>query len=277
MPFSILLQGYPTENAPVPHVQGATVQGMFLNLLEQVDPTVARRLHDDSKYRPYTLSPLGIGEPTKNFDGFRLPCQYDLRAGTPCYLRICLLEDSIFPTFSRYFLDRPEPLFRLGGSNFKVTDVLVSQNGSSPWCAYVPYEQLIDTASHSLRKITLQFLTPASFRRGNVDFPLPDSRLVFRSYRLRFEEFCRLVHFPDDFDEQVEFHTGIARLYHLETLLLKTKRVSLIGFTGRVTYQLDSQAPPDLIARMNLLADFAFFCGTGRKTAIGMGQTIRLR
>jgi CRISPR/Cas system endoribonuclease Cas6 (RAMP superfamily) len=28
---------------------------------------------------------------------------------------------------------------------------------------------------------------------------------------------------------------------------------------------------------MNLLADFAFFCGTGKKTTVGMGQTVRIK
>ena len=276
MPFSILMQGYPTDNAPVPHVQGATVQGMFLNLLEQVDPAVARRLHDDSKYRPYTLSPLGVGEPSKDFDGFRLPRQYELRAGTPCYLRICLLEDALFPTFSRYFLDRPEPEFRLGGSTFKVTNVTVTQDGGSPWSLYLPYEQLIERASRTQRKITLQFLTPTSFSRQKIDFPLPDPRLVFRSFRTRFEEFCE-VDFPEDFDQQVEYNTGIANLQRLETAIIKTKRVKLIGFTGRVTYQIAKQAPPDLVFQMNLLTDYAFFCGTGKKTTVGMGQTVRVK
>ncbi|PIE31971.1 hypothetical protein CSA56_16870 [candidate division KSB3 bacterium] len=32
MPFSILLQGYPTRDIPVAHVQGPAIQGMFLNL-----------------------------------------------------------------------------------------------------------------------------------------------------------------------------------------------------------------------------------------------------
>ena len=275
MPFSILMQGYPTDNAPVPHVQGATVQGMFLHLLEEVDPAVARRLHDDSQYRPYSLSPLGIGEPAKQFDGFRLPRQYDLRAGTPCYLRICLLEDNLFPTFSRYFLERPEPGFRLGGSTFKVTNVTVTQDGGSRWSLYQPYEQLIERASRTQRKITLQFLTPTSFSRRHVDFALPDPRLVFRSVRKRFEEFYGLE-FLDDFDQQIDFHVGVSNLYRLETAVIKSKKVTLIGFTGKVTYLIDNHAAPELVFQMNLLADYAFFCGAGKKTTVGMGQTIRV-
>ncbi len=275
MPFSLLLHGYPTQNVPVAHVQGPSLQGMFLHLIDEVEPEVCRRLHADSKYRPYTLSPLGIGEPERRFQGWQLPRDRMLKEGSPCHVRISFLADALFPVFSRYFLDTPEPTFRLGETNFVVTNVLATEDRNNPWSRYIPYSELIESASrnHS-RKITLQFLTPTSFRRGNVDFPMPDPRLVFRSFRKRFEDFFQ-VDFLPDFDEQVEFYTGIADLYRLQTARIKTKKVPLIGFTGKVSYYIDRKAPPDLIFQMNLLADYAFFCGTGRKTTVGMGQTVR--
>ena len=296
MPFSLLLQGYPTTDVPVAHVQGPALQGMFLHLMQAVDPAVSARLHNDDKYRPYTLSPLGIGELTPghsqegkthpypsqegNFQGFRLPRESRLRSGAPCYLRITLLEDNLFPTFGRYFLDRAEPTFMLGETEFVVTGVMNESThpvplpgGESQWSQYLSYADLINRASQTNRRISLRFLTPTSFRRGKVDFPLPDPRLVFRSYQKRFEEFYSVAFLPD-FEEQVEFHTGIANLKHIETGIIKTKNVTLLGFTGRVTYEIDRHASPDLIFQMNLLAEYAFFCGTGRKTTVGMGQTI---
>jgi CRISPR-associated endoribonuclease Cas6 len=313
MPFSLLLQGYPKTDVPVSHVQGPALQGMFLHLMQAVDPAVSARLHNDDKYRPYTLSPLGVGEPTpipsqegnfqRGLQGFWLPRESLLRNGTPCYLRITLLEDDLFPTFGRYFLDRAEPTFVLGETEFVVTGVLNESTHPDPllggemqarrlrsqdthssplpggdiqWSQYLSYAELINRASQTNRRISLRFLTPTSFRRGKVDFPLPDPRLVFQSYRKRFEEFYAVA-FLSDFEEQVEFHTGIANLKYLETGIIKTKNVSLLGFTGRVTYEIDRQALPDLVFQMNLLAEYAFFCGTGRKTTVGMGQTIRIK
>jgi len=315
MPFSVLLQGYPKSDIPVVQVQGPAVQGMFLHLIQEVDPEVSARLHDDDKYRPYTLSPLGEGEPTPNpsregnfrrgFQGFRLPRERMLKNGTPCYLRITLLEDDLFPTLSRYFLDRAEPTFRLGDTEFVVTGVF-QERGNTPqtplkggmnppltpprrgitppyppqggiqWSQYLSYADLINHAPQTNRRIVLRFLTPTSFRRGNMDFLLPDPRLVFRSYRKRFEEFYSVA-FLADFEEQVEYHTGISNLKRLQTEIIKTKRIPLLGFTGRVTYEIDRKASPDLIFQMNLLAEYAFFCGTGRKTTMGMGQTVVVR
>ena len=202
MPFSIVLNGFPKDNVPVPHIQGSALQGMFLHLMGQVDPSVSTRLHDNRSYRPYTLSPLGIGERGRQFRGFQLPRERMLKTGTPCYLRITFLEDELFPTFSRYFLDDVEPTFLLGETEFIVTDVVCGSNQYGEhkqarslrslemrWGQYLSYTELIERASQKNRKITLHFLTPTSFRRGDVDFPLPDPRLVFRSYRKRFEEF----------------------------------------------------------------------------------------
>ncbi len=276
MPFSLLLHGYPTADVPLAHVQGPSLQGMFLHLVREVDPAMGQRLHDDSQYRPYTLSPFGIGEPGQHFQGFWLPRHKRIRSGAPCFVRITLLEDTLFSTFSRYFLSRQEPTFRLGSTEFVVTNVMGKNNGKVSWNNYTPYSDLLGQTGAGHRTITLHFLTPTSFRRGKVDFPLPDPRLVFRSYRKRYEEFAPQIDFLADFDELVEFHTGIRSLYRLETATIRTKKVSLVGFIGRVSYQIDTQAPPDLIAQMNLLADYAFFCGTGRKTTVGMGQTIRI-
>ncbi len=50
----------------------------------------------------------------------------------------------------------------------------------------------------------------------------------------------------------------------------------LAGFVGDVQFEIDAQASPEFAMQAHLLADFAFFCGTGRKTTVGMGQTVRV-
>lgn len=177
----MLMTGFPTREIPIAHVQGPALQGMFLHLLESVDPGVARRLHDDNRYRPYTLSPLGVGKiptlPLKRgahgFQGFWLPKDETVKRERPCYIRITLLEDQLFPVFSRYFLSRAEPTFHLGKTPFVVTNVMVTQGADNSWSTYEQYPDLIEHASKQRgRKISLYFLTPTSFRRGNVDCPV---------------------------------------------------------------------------------------------------------
>ncbi|GAK51380.1 CRISPR-associated protein Cas6 [Candidatus Moduliflexus flocculans] len=276
MPFSILLQGYPTSDIPVAHVQGPSVQGMFLHLLQEVDPAVNQRLHDDSRYRPYTLSPLGIGTRHNSFQGFYLPRQQMLARKTPCYLRITLLDDALFPTFRQYFLERSEPTFRLGETEFVVTGILETPpHANAPqWTQYRSYDELINRASQH-RSMTLHFLTPTSFGHGDVDVPLPVPRLVFQSYLKRFQEFCASPFLPDVL-EQIDLYVGVAQIEHLRTEMIKTKRIMLQGFLGEVRFEISKKASPTLVSQIQLLADFAFFGGTGKKTTVGMGQTARI-
>ena len=284
MPFSIVMNGFPTKSLPVPQIQGPALQGMFLHLIEQVDPATSARLHDDSSYRPYTLSPLGIGEQGRQFRGFKLPRERSVKSGTPCYLRVTFLDDALFPIFSRYFLSRPQPNLRLGSGEFAVTTVLASSENENEWSRYLSYEGLIErflptpnpSKEGSPRRIKLRFVTPTSFRKSDIDLPLPLPRLVFQSYARRFAEFCDYELLPD-FVELVDRHVGISSMKQLRTDTLKTQRVTLTGFTGSVSFDISKKAPPELFGQLHLLAEFAFFCGTGKKTTVGMGQTVGIK
>ncbi|GAK61502.1 CRISPR-associated protein [Candidatus Vecturithrix granuli] len=286
MPFSIVINGFPKSSVPVLHIQGPALQGMFLHLLTEVDADTAERLHDDSRYRPYTLSPLGIHfsqpasspsqEGRREFQGFRLPREQVLNAGTPCYLRLTLLEDRLFPIFSRYFLTRAQPTFYLGETEFTVTNVLATPENENPWSQYLSYAQLIERARQRReRRIKLHFITPTTFRKGDVDLPLPLPRLVFQSFQKRFAEFSQ-VEFLPDFAELVDQYTGISSQKGVRTDTIAAKNTRLTGFVGEVGFEISHNAPADLLFQMHLLADYAFFCGAGRKTTVGMGQTRRM-
>ena len=273
MPFSILINSYPKTDISVGHIQGPAVQAMFLSLIQQIDPRVSAHLHDEPGYRPFTLSPLGIYDKVSRFQGFWLPRGQILHSRTACYLRVTLLDETLFPIFRRYFLEKNEPNFVLGEAEFAVTDVLYSSNDPNEWSYYLSYPELIDRAFQQRRKLKLRFLTPTSFSQGKTDLPLPMPRLVFRSYMKRFEQFYQVA-FLSDFEELIDYYVGIANLKQIRTAVIKAKNVSLIGFTGDVVFMIHPQTPPDLIFQLNLLAEYAFFCGTGKKTALGMGQTM---
>lgn len=50
-----------------------------------------------------------------------------------------------------------------------------------------------------------------------------------------------------------------------------------IGFEGECVFELPGRITDEEVRYLNALADFAFYCGTGAKTAMGMGQTRRLK
>jgi CRISPR-associated endoribonuclease Cas6 len=107
-----------------------------------------------------------------------------------------------------------------------------------------------------------------------MDLPLPLPSLVFQSYLNRFQAFHDFEFLPD-FVELVDLFTGISSMKGMRTDTIRTKQVTLTGFIGAVSFEISKKAPPELVFQMNLLAEFAFFCGTGKKTTVGMGQTVK--
>jgi CRISPR-associated endoribonuclease Cas6 len=113
--------------------------------------------------------------------------------------------------------------------------------------------------------ITLQFLTPTSFKQNqNIQpFPLPD--LVFNSLLRRWNRFAPAeLQFP-----QVQWQALISA-FELKTHALKMEAGAEIGAKGWIKYRFPD---PEQARIASVLANFAVFSGVGRKTAMGMGQT----
>jgi CRISPR-associated endoribonuclease Cas6 len=278
MPLSLVIQGQPQADVAAIHIQGSSLHGMFMELIHQLDEQLFERLHVENRYRPFTLSPIAPSTDVQRSHESWLPRDQTFAKDMLLSFRITLLDNTVFAVFSKGVLDLPDRTIELGGVRFTIKKVVVIPNGR--WARFCEYPDLIRKASAKQRRITLRFLTPVSFRRGNVDFLLPDPRLVFGSYRRRFEEFHDFDFLPD-FDELVSKYVGVTDLRHFKIQHIRTRKINFRGFIGSVTYSIDPKTPPEVSHRLthqiNLLADYAYYCGTGRKTPMGMGQTIRER
>ncbi len=275
MPSSFLIHCTPTADVPVAHVQGANIQAMFLRRMQAVDATLMPDLHDTPGYRPFTLSPLGVYGENGYFQGFRLPREHLIPQGSVCYIRITILDDMLIPVVRQGFQQDDHSGFVLGETPFILTDSPTENNGGPDWNRTQSYPELINQSLSYQRRRTLhvRFLTPTSFRQGRLDLPVPVPRLVFQSYKARFEKFYQ-VDFSPDFEQQIEQYVGIAAMRHVNSAVMHTKHIRSIGFTGDVAFTIRPQAPPELGFQVNLLTAYALFCGTGKKTVLGMGQTL---
>ncbi|RLC53742.1 MAG: hypothetical protein DRI80_19840, partial [Chloroflexota bacterium] len=75
----------------------------------------------------------------------------------------------------------------------------------------------------------------------------------------------------------VAAHVAVGR-YDLRTEMVDLGgNRKVVGFVGTVQYNIlrAGVIGEEWVRRLNLLADYAAFCGTGHKTAQGMGQTER--
>lgn len=275
MPASFLIHCIPTADAPVAHVQAANIQAMFLRRMQAIDATLTSCLHDTPGYRPFTLSPLGISDEPGYFQGFRLPRDYLIPRGRACYIRVTVLDDALISSVRQGFRPNDSPNFVLGETPFLVADAPAMPNPQADWDTSQSYPELINhgLAYQRCKTVRFRFLTPTSFRQGTLDLPVPVPRLVFQSFKARFEQFYQ-VEFLPNFADNVAQYVGIAAMRQVHSAIIHTKHVRSVGFTGDVTFTLRPKTPPELGFQVNLLAAYAPFCGTGKKTVLGMGQTI---
>lgn len=133
-----------------------------------------------------------------------------------------------------------------------------------------------ETATH----IPMAFVSPTTFRAGDLDMPLPVPHSVFRSWLSRWNDFAAPASgFSESLLDVIHEHVAISGISSLQTVTHDLGRSSPVGFVGEVTFVItrSESLNEGVVKRLNALAQYAEFCGTGRKTTQGMGQTRRIR
>jgi CRISPR-associated endoribonuclease Cas6 len=155
-----------------------------------------------------------------------------------------------------------------------VEDAPVSTMLTQRWNRWVPYGQLYEEASDSLRLVTLKFYSPTALKRSGRTYPLPDPCGVFLGYEEVWQAFSGIPLAP-----------GLRKAIEEDLLLVDFRfrrglfaegQDSVTGFVGSASYRLEGRHPESILKGLNALADYAFFCGTGIGTERGMGLTRRI-
>lgn len=217
-------------------------QGVFFNLLARADAALAKKVHDETEPKPYGLA-LGRD-----------------------WLRFTLIDPALYATASSAFYGCEGEVIRLGGGVYRVAKV---RHDGHPWARLTTHTALLQAASPEERELTLEFATPTTFRRGTLNVPLPEPKLVFSGLVGKWNAFSPV---PVDagFLGWLEEFVAVSRA-SLETKMADGHHSPLVGFTGRVSFRaFDKQ--PVRVKQLGALARFAFYAGVGQKTTLGLGR-----
>jgi len=263
--YSVSVTLRPLAEAVISPAHGYQAYALLLSILRMSDQSLAEELHRLDGAKPFTASPLQ-GRFGRAEGGLKV-----IPASTYS-LRITFLKSDIFAHFLDGAIKWGDNAVELGADSFKMEEVNPASK-KDELVDFNTYQGLLDGAPDQ-RRIELQFLSPTAFRSGgkrNVVFPTPE--LVFGSYLNRWQAFS-----PLKLDDTISswFDSIVVARYRLETRILNFGSYQEVGFTGRCRYELDKNTPEEVSFAFNALADFAFYCGTGAKTTMGMGQTKRL-
>ena len=279
MPISAVIHLIPPEDVKLRPTMGHHAHAAFLSLLRMSNPGKAEEVHAGSRQKPFTVSPL-IGKGERCGDSLRI------RAGTECWLRFTFLDDALFAHFGEAFLTQDFPSIRLGGATFQLSRLVSSGAETKDWSGNATYEDLIESAGTDTR-LRVRFYSPTAFRelspRGQKTRNQSHIDLVrcYQSWVNKWNAFA-----PMQIDKQplLDFVAGHAGLTAVESKsrMLDFGKHKAIGFVGSGAYQFfmggqsEGKGDTEMLRLANLLADFAFYCGTGYKTTMGMGQTRRV-
>ena len=277
MPISAVIYLSPSEDVTLRAAMGIHAHDVLLTLLHIANPKQAEELNARSETkRPFTVSPL-IAK------GTRIRNLLHLQAGTECEFRFTLLNDSLFKYFEPVFFTDPLPAVPLGQANFQINHVRTTASETDGWGGIASYHQLIDTP-RTETQMQIHFDSPTSIPRGQGKHHETSINLpwFYRSWIYKWNTFAPMWIQQDKLLEFVENRAGMTAVdFKNGTLYFRTRQIT--GLVGTCTYKFFMEEvfpdPDDLnmLRLANLLADYAFYCGTGYKTTTGMGQTRRER
>ncbi|HNT30703.1 MAG TPA: CRISPR-associated endoribonuclease Cas6, partial [bacterium] len=264
MMYSLVIRLGLEEDSVLPPYQGYLVYSMFLSLVRKHHADLAVSLHTPDAVKLFSLSQI-IG-PMRYHDGMLY-----LRADDSYYIRISILDSQSFAGVLDVFLRHGIERVRIGDVYFTVQEIC-TQPLAHQYAAYTSGEEIWSAASSADTALALKFMSPTAFKSGRESVVLPYPGLVFGSLAKKWQRCvpaCPLAHL--DYTRVLR----IARYDALATSMLTFKKAKQIGFTGTVWYEV-RDTDERTIKSLNALSDFAFYAGVGIKTAMGMGQTIRL-
>ena len=275
MPISAVIYLSPSEDVTLRPTMGHHAHDVFLTLLRMGNPKQAEELHATSDAQKlFTVSPL-IAKGTRHHN------QLHLQAGTECKFRFTFLSDLLFKCFAPVFFTDPLPSVRLGQANFQINYVRTTVSETEGWGGAAFYGLLIRAAQTETR-MQIRFHSPTVTPRGQARHNETSINLVcfYQSWVNKWNTFAPMWIDKEKLLEFVENRAGLTAVdFKNRTLDFKTHQVP--GLVGSCAYRFfieEQSADTDdleMLRCANLLADYAFYCGTGYKTTMGMGQTRR--
>ncbi|MCL0053026.1 CRISPR-associated endoribonuclease Cas6 [Dehalococcoidales bacterium] len=262
---SILVSLSTKEEVVLKGLGGEALHGLFFEVLKGKSEAIASKLHNLKAEKPFSLSPPLEENELKQGYSF-------IPQGERITFKVTLLDEELLAdAISAFFTAMLEGrILKLSEKSVVVEKVDVREGKFVSFTSFTKILSEVDLQE----KITLEFLTPTSFRVNEMQSLFPEPRLVLSSLLKRWNVFSK-TKLADEVSEI--FPLIQVSNYSLRTELVNFSKYKIIGFKGRIEYRLPQKSPGTLLQATNALADFAFYAGVGTKTTMGMGQTRRIK
>ncbi|SUP43051.1 CRISPR system precrRNA processing endoribonuclease RAMP protein Cas6 [Veillonella criceti] len=245
---------------------GRAVHGAFFSLLQTVSEEEATFYHNMSQLKPFSLSSLTFKFKIKETDN-----KIKVKPGTEAMFRIACWDERLL----ELILSIPQySEIKINQAVFVLEERYVGGEESHPNTGVISEMDLfkICQIDKKFKEVKFEFLSPVSFRVDTFDYPMPLPQLIFKSLLIKWN-----MNTTDNILDK-ELIESIASSMPPVFWKGRTQRVfygrdrGVNGFIGNISFAIGhlSLEEQRLIC---LLASFAEFCGVGRLTAQGLGET----
>lgn len=254
------------ENGSIPVANGKLLHGAVFNMLNEQSPELANNVHKNIRFKNFTLSPLNFLNLDQDEEEL---FSFKVKAGQLAEICVTAFSDELINAF----VNIPEGyIFKIGQTSFELKNVFTEPDQHGEAVMLTKDEFMDSMPPRTPEFVTLQYVSPATFRLDASDYPFPEPRRVWGTLALKWNQ----LDMPEPVDvaqckdvaEQV-----VPWKWNGKTERLKfNKNIAVTGFVGKFTYSLHNlnEEQRKIFYR---LACFAEFAGVGRMTAQGMGQT----
>jgi len=238
---------------------------LFLNVIDREDKKLAEEIRNLKEEIPITLSPFLKGVKFSKGQTHLFPKEKEYVTFRITYLKEEVLEPILKGFASLSEEKRPVDL---GNGRVLIEKVDIQK---AIHANFTSFKEILLNAKEE-NTIILEFCSPTFFeiKGENKLFPLPE--LVFSSLLKKWNAFSE-TKIPKEIEK--EFEKIRVTRFRLKTELVNFSKYKIIGFVGKVVYELPETIDKEIKNTINALADFAFYSGVGYKTTMGMGQVRR--
>ncbi len=249
---------------------GNQLHGALFHLLAQQDAVFSARLHA-APDKPFAMTPLfqgqGVGAWPSQLGAAAARQLRPVQAGQYWYWRVTALNQELLQHLQAV------PC----GSRFVVNDIpwelaaCCTMHDEHPEAGELSEQDLRAAVAQlpDRANVQLTFLTPATFRHMQLNYPWPDPRILFPSLASRW---ARVGLTPLAWAGQLEFCQHIVpNRWRGESVHIRfDQHKQYEGFVGSFSYNLQLLTAEQR-QQIRLLAWFASLAGVGRMTAHGLG------
>jgi CRISPR-associated endoribonuclease Cas6 len=229
------------------------LHGFFFSLFPS---NIAETLHKPSRYKPFCLWAPKIFRFINN--------NQPSETNSVLTITISFLKDEFFSPFLFKLTENRKKLF-LGP--YKVS--LLQEPGSLIKSdEYTTFENFLNIKAKTY--LYFQAITPISFKKGDIDYPLPDPKIFFKSLINKWNYFSP---FRIEVDLRKVLEEKLCIVYSkIRTYKIKLSLGSAVtGFKGKVVFYGKGLTDEEL-KWLNILGHFSRYAGVGRKSTMGLGM-----